>query len=127
AFACWRGAELNPWFTGPALSSFVEPPPEPAAGKSPTGPFSLADRDATTAMLLGAGWIDVQVEPHDLVVRIERDTLLDDGMMHFIGVADEDLDAALAAADAHLDQLAVGDGRYDAPLAFQVVTATNPR
>ncbi len=123
AFACWRAPELNPWFTGPALGRFVAPPPPPAPGASPTGPFALADPAATAQMLEGAGWRGVSIEPVDLVATVEADTLVDDGMMRFLGVADADLAAARGAVEAHLARLAHADGLFEAPLAFQVVTA----
>ena len=43
AFACWRGIDENPWFVVNAIGRFLQPPPPPAEGKSPTGPFVLAD------------------------------------------------------------------------------------
>lgn len=123
AFACWRSAELNPWFTGPALAGFVTPPAPPAPDASPTGPFALADPAATARMLEGAGWRAVSVEPVDLTAAVEADTLVDDGMMRFLGVADADLADARTAVESHLARLARGDGLFEAPLAFQVVTA----
>ncbi len=41
--ACWRALDRNPWFVGPVLAPFIAPPPQPALGKHPTGPFSLGD------------------------------------------------------------------------------------
>jgi SAM-dependent methyltransferase len=123
AFACWRAVELNPWFSGPALAGFVAPPAPSPPGASPTGPFALADAAVTTQMLEGAGWGDVAVAPVDLVAAVEANTLVDDGMLRFLGVADADLAGARASVDAHLARLARGDGLFDAPLAFQIVTA----
>lgn len=123
AFACWRAMAENPWFSGPALAGFVAPPPPPAQGASPTGPFALADAAETSAMLEAAGWRDVVVSPVDLVAEIEADTLVDDGMLHFLGVADSDLAGARAAVAEHLARLSVGGGLYRAPLALQLVTA----
>src|SRR5690348_526554 len=40
AFACWQSTTENPWFVGPALKDFVPTPPQPAPGKTPTGPFA---------------------------------------------------------------------------------------
>lgn len=34
------------------------------------GPYSLSDRDATTALLASAGWTDVGWEPHDVSLPV---------------------------------------------------------
>lgn len=123
AFACWRAPELNFWFTGPAVAPFVAPPPPLAPGASPTGPFALADAAQTAAMLESAGWRDVAIEPVDLVAVVEADTLVDDGNLRFLGVAESDLAPARDAVAAHLAPLRRPDGRLDAPLAFAIATA----
>ncbi len=124
AFACWRAIERNPWFIGPALAAFAPAPAPPAPGKSPTGPFSLADPDRVAAILGQAGWTAVDDAPHDLIAHVDRDAIVDDGQLRFLGVPDESFDDARRAVDAHLDRLRSGDGRIDAPLAIQIVTAT---
>ena len=123
-FACWLPIERNPWFVGPALAGFAPPPPPPAPGKSATGPFSLADPGRVAAILGQAGWTAVEDTPHDLIAHVDRDAIVDDGQLRFLGVPAESFDAASHAVDAHLEQLRAGDGRIDAPLAFQIVTAT---
>lgn len=125
-FACWRDPASNPWNVGPALAPFLPTPPGPAAGKSATGPFSLADAAATAALLSAAGWGGVEVEAHDLVVAVEREALFEVGELDFRGVPADRRDDALAAVEERLDRLARPDGRLDAPLAFWTVTAVAP-
>ena len=49
----------------------------------------------------------------------------DDDYLRFLGVAGNQLAEARAALEGHLAPLRRHDGRYDAPLAFQVFTARN--
>jgi SAM-dependent methyltransferase len=125
AFACWQPADRNPWWAGHAVSRFLEPPAPPPPGKSPAGPFALGDADRTLAMLATAGWADVQHTPYLVSVAVERETImLDDEQMAFMGITDDQLDEARNALDEHLAGLQGDDGRYEAPLAFQIFTAT---
>lgn len=123
AFVCWQPPAKNPWFVGPSLAPFVAPPPPPAVGKSPTGPFSLADPDHTTSILATAGWSSIRRTAHERTVTVDSDAIVDDGQLTFLGVSDHDFDAARAAVKDHLADLQRDDGRYNAPLAFQVFTA----
>ena len=57
-FSCWAPPSENPWVSEllAIVADFVEmPPPDPTA----PGPFTLADRDATLALLEQAGFKDV--------------------------------------------------------------------
>jgi SAM-dependent methyltransferase len=123
AFVCWQAPVKNPWFVGPSLAPFVAPPPPPAAGKSPTGPFSLADPDHTTSILAAAGWSAVERAAYERTVPVDADAIVDDDQLRFLGVADRDFGAARTAVDDHLSALRRDDARYDAPLAFQIFTA----
>lgn len=125
AFACWQPADRNPWWAGHAVGRFLEPPPPPPPGKSVGGPFALGDAARTAAMLAEAGWSDVEHTPYELTVVVDREAvMLDDTQMTFMGITDDQLDDARQAIEAHLDGLRRDDGRYEAPLAFQIVTAT---
>ena len=123
-FACWRAPDLNPWFPGTALAEIVPPPPPPAPGKSRTHPFSLADPQHATAILEASGWREVTGTPYDLVVTVDRDTIVDDEALEFSGVPVESFGAAWEAIERRLGPITRDDGRIDAPLAFQVFTAT---
>jgi SAM-dependent methyltransferase len=124
AFACWQSVEKNPWFVGPALAAYVPPPPSPSPGKSPTGPFSLSDPDRIAEILAAAGWSTVEHALHDLVVGVEAEAIVDDGQLTFLGVPEESFERARRAVDEHLQRLTGSDGRIEAPLAFQVFTAS---
>jgi SAM-dependent methyltransferase len=126
AFACWQSMDRNPWFFGRAIKDLVPPPPQPAPGKSQTGPFSLADAEQTIAMLRAAGFAEVRQTPYELDVDVPKEAVVDEGQLAFLGVRPEDLAAASAAVDEYMGRLAVGDGLLRLPLAFQVFDAVNP-
>lgn len=123
-FACWRAANLNPWFPGPALAGIAPPPPAPLPGKSPTHPFSLCDPDHTAGLLEASGWRNVSHSEHELVVIVERDTIVDDEALGFFGVPEDSFNAAWTAIDSQLAPITREDGLIDAPLAFQIFTTT---
>jgi SAM-dependent methyltransferase len=123
AFACWQAIERNPWFIGPALAGYAVAPPPPAPGKSPTGPFSLSDPERVSEILAGAGWNSIVRNPYELVAAVDRDAIIDDGQLAFLGVPEESFDAARQAVDGHLVPLQTDDGRIRAPLAVQIFTA----
>ena len=116
AFVCWQAVERNPWFVGPALAAYVPPPPPPAPGKSPTGPFSLSDPERVGEILAGAGWTSVTRTPHELVTTIDRDAVVDDGQLRFLGVPDASFDDARRAVDAYLAPLQTAEGASGRPL-----------
>jgi SAM-dependent methyltransferase len=122
-FACWQAPNLNPWFPGPALAGIASPPPPPAPGKSPTSPFSLGDPDLATGILEASGWRDISSSQHELVVTVDRDTIIDDEALGFFGVPADSFAAAWEAIEHQLAPIAREDGRIDAPLAFQIFTA----
>lgn len=123
AFACWQAAQLNPWFVGPALASFVAPPPRPAPGKSPTGPFAFAEPEVVHSVLSNSGWSEIDRSAHQAEAVVTEDAIVDDGQLMFLGIADASLAEARKAVDAYLAPLRRPDGRMDAPLAFQIFTA----
>jgi SAM-dependent methyltransferase len=124
AFACWSDPDLNRWFPRAALATFLPPPPPPAPGKSAAHPFSLSDPDHVAGILEASGWHDVMSIRHDLVVTIERNTIVDDEALGFFGVPADSFPAAWEAIERQLRPITRDDGLIDAPLAFQIVTAT---
>lgn len=123
AFACWQEAERNPWIIGPAIAEFVPPPPELAPGKSPTGPFALADPVRTTDILEAAGFTDVLRTPYELTVDAPQESVLDDDHLSAVGVPEAIRPAAQAALDAHMHRFALGPALSRFPLAFQTFAA----
>ena len=124
AFACWQSLELNLWHINQVLAPFLPPPGTPAPGKSPAGPFSLGSPDRTTAILVQAGWSEIEREPLEVTVSVERDAIFDDGQLRFLGITEDRIDEARAAVEGHLARMKRPDGRYDAPLAIQIFVAT---
>jgi SAM-dependent methyltransferase len=123
-FACWQAAGLNPWFPGPALAGIAPPPPPPEPGKSPTHPFSLSDPHHTAGILEASGWREVNASQHEVVVTVDRDTIVDDEALGFLCVPAGAIDDAWQAIERQLAPISRDDGRIDAPLAFQIFTAT---
>lgn len=124
AFACWQPLEPNLWHINHVLAPFLPPPSAPIPGKSPAGPFSLGSAELTTAILLHAGWSQIEREPLEVTVAVERDAIFDDGQLRFLGVADDRIDEALAAVEDHLARMKRPEGGYAAPLAIQIFVAT---
>lgn len=68
AFVCWRPLAENPWMQVPlqAALPFIPPvtPPDPTA----PGPFAFADPDRVRAILMGAEFRSVKVDPLDALI-----------------------------------------------------------
>jgi len=122
AFVCWQSAEANAWFPLTPLAPFVAPPPEPAAGKSPTGPFAFAGPKRTTGILEAAGFTDIVHTAHALDVDVPVDPV-DDAELVFRGVPPGELPAAHAALGAHMEQFRLPSGLSRFPLRFQIFRA----
>ena len=135
AFVCWRPLPDNPWAGLPfqAVTGVVgaPPPPEPGA----PGPFSLADGDRVRAILDGAGFDEIAVEPRDAEIDLAGGGGLD-AATHFAAVvgpasrllADVDEAARSRAAEAvrsALEPHVAGD-RVPLAAAVWLVSATNP-
>lgn len=65
AFVCWRRPDENPIMRLPmeAAGSAV-PPPSPPEPDAP-GPFAFANPDRVRGILANAGFVDVEITPHD--------------------------------------------------------------
>ena len=53
-----------------AVAEFAPPPPTPRPGKSPTGPFALADPDTATHILQSAGFANVRRTAGQIEVEV---------------------------------------------------------
>jgi SAM-dependent methyltransferase len=126
AFGCWQSLAKNPWFVGPALKEFVPPPPQPAPGKSPTGPFAFAETDYVRGILQAAGFAEIAVAFHDYEVEAPQDAIVDDAQLAFVGVSPEKMSQARAAVDKHMTRFRGASGICRYPLAVQIFTARNP-
>ena len=64
-FVCWRSLTENRWASEPmAAVGHLLPPQEPADPLAP-GPFALADEGRVRAILAGAGYGEIAIEPLD--------------------------------------------------------------
>jgi SAM-dependent methyltransferase len=124
-FACWQGVEQNPWHLATALRGLVPPPPVPAPGKSPVGPFTLGDDEYVRDVLGGAGFAGVETRAHEITVRAPASAVGDVSLLQFMGVAPERLDEAESLVERHLERFVVGPDEYEYPLAFRVYEAVN--
>jgi SAM-dependent methyltransferase len=63
AFVCWQGLERNAWMAVPmrAAAQHLALPPPPAPGAP--GPLAFADPERVRAILQGAGFREVAIEP----------------------------------------------------------------
>jgi SAM-dependent methyltransferase len=125
AFACWQPADRNPWFFAAAIADLLPPPPEPAPGASPAGPFAFGDPEHVTGILRAAGFGDSRVTAYEIAVDAPPDTLVDDSQLLAMGVAPERLAQARAAVAGHMRQFDRGPTQSRFPLAFQIVEANN--
>src|SRR6202021_1959789 len=80
-FACWQEIARNPWFFSAALAAILPPPPTPAAGKSATGPFTLADHGHIRDILGAAGFRDIVITTHEITVDLPVESLVDDAQL----------------------------------------------
>ena len=125
-FACWQTNEKNSWFFASMIADLLPPPPAPAPGKSPTGPFALADPAHTEGILRAAGFDDVSRSAHELAVDAPHDAVVDAVQFEFMGVPAGKIPLAQAAVAEHLAQFVQSPEISRFPLAFQVFVATNP-
>jgi SAM-dependent methyltransferase len=67
-FACWRGAQENPWLTLPMRAAGHLLPPQAPADPDAPGPFAFADPRRLREIVPGAGWRELLIEPLDIAV-----------------------------------------------------------
>ena len=112
-FACWQAMERNPWFVGPVLAPFVAPPPPLAIGKSPTGPFALADPDRVRQVLHDAGFARIKIDPYAHEVNIPLSAAVNDAQLTFMGVNAQAMDDARQAVMSLMGRFATDEGPTD--------------
>jgi SAM-dependent methyltransferase len=125
-FVCWQPAHDNPWHIGAVLAPFVARSQEPSPGNRRTGPFTLGDPDHVTELLTASGWASVDRTPYWRTEVVDPGAIIDDGPSALVGIADHDTARARAALERHRARFAIGDGKLEIPLAFQIFTARRP-
>ena len=127
AFACWQAGERNPWFFAPAIAEFLPPPPAPAPGKAPTGPFALADPRANLRASCARRASSTSAAPlTSSRSRRRRTPSWTRPSSRSWACPPEQLERAQAAVAEHMEQFALSPTLSRFPLAFQVFAATNP-
>jgi SAM-dependent methyltransferase len=67
-FVTWRSARENQWVAVPMEAAFRHlPRPAPPEPGTP-GEFALADLDRIRAVLSGAGFVEIKIDPHDMLI-----------------------------------------------------------
>ncbi len=134
AFCCWRRPQENLWLSLPIqLAGHLLPPLPPQDPFAP-GPFAFADRDRVAAILSGAGFDLIDIEPLDLKTGAES---LDDSVFLSLRMgplgsalrqagADDDLKRRVADALRQGLQPHLQDGVVRLPAAAWIVSARNP-
>lgn len=69
-FSCWRAARQNPWLMLPLQEVTRHVPRLPELGPEAPGPFSLAEEARVRGILQRAGFVDVGMEPVDLLLDL---------------------------------------------------------
>jgi hypothetical protein len=115
--------DRNPWFVGPVLAPFVAAPPQPAPGKSPTGPFALGDPERVRRILQDAGFRAIRIVAYAHEVDVPESAVFIDAQLASMGVGDDAMDDARKAVASLMEQFATGGGMRRLPLAFHIVTA----
>lgn len=75
SFVCWQSVFDNEWMLVPGMAamSVVGPLPMPAAEEP--GPFSLCDPERVRRVLGEAGFVEVEVDPHNDTIETSEDRI----------------------------------------------------
>lgn len=131
----WQDLAHNPWMSLTMTAAVpilgIERPPISDPGGP--GPFSMADPDATAALLAGAGFVDVDIRPVEAPFGFEGDgsaaaeRVLSAGPLGaaFLGAEDHCRRDAIAAVVAALENYRGAQG-FTVPAASWCVTAKRP-
>jgi SAM-dependent methyltransferase len=135
-FLCWQGIERNPFMAVPygAVAQHVTLPPPPPAGTP--GPLSMADPERVHAILEGAGWQGVAVEPWQREFLLGGSGTLDEAVAFSLQVGPVvrvlktaegpiDMDAVTRSVREALAPYVTEDG-VRMPCGPTLVTAHNP-
>ena len=133
AFVCWQTLDKNPWMGIPLTVASRHVPAPPPADPDAPGPLAFANPDRVRNILSEAGFGDINVEPLETLLLIDRDVpgtvdhLLQLGpATRLLGDASEDIKARVAAdlADAMSEYLT--DSGVMLGSATWIVSATAP-
>jgi SAM-dependent methyltransferase len=77
---CWQALHGNDWMRVPGEALATVVPLGDVGEPGQPGPFSLGDRATVEAILTGAGWHDVRLDPVDAPVLLSGGGTLDDAV-----------------------------------------------
>jgi ubiquinone/menaquinone biosynthesis C-methylase UbiE len=135
----WRRRIDNDWLyrAQTIVEAIVQRPEEYDEPTCGPGPFSMADADTTSEILLTAGYTDVALHRCDIPIAIGKDAQEALDLVMALGPAGEILRLAgdraahlhgqvESALRAGLAEFTTGDGSLRAPASTWIVTATAP-
>ena len=102
AFTCWQELLLNEWITVPAAAALEHVPMPDLGGPGGPGPFSFADQQRITTVLVEAGYADIGITDLARPMRLAADV---DDAVTFLRTSDL-ADALLKDADEETAALA---------------------
>ncbi len=102
-FVCWRPLDANEWLLVPGLAAAAHVALPDLGGENAPGMFSLADDDAIRAVLGGAGFNTVKMEPFDTTITLGGGGTVDETLDYLLGtgIAHALLDTATPDAREH--------------------------
>lgn len=126
AFACWQPASENGWFPGPVFARYASapPPPAPADGTPPPGPFAFGNVDYVRRILEGAGFGDIRCEQITRDVTVPDDSIYDRETLAPLRLDAERATAAWKDLQALSQSFRGADGLLHLRVAPQLVHAT---
>ncbi|PWU08933.1 MAG: SAM-dependent methyltransferase [Terriglobia bacterium] len=85
-FACWRPIPENPWLQVPLHAAYEHVPRLPKPGPEEPGPFSFADPERVTRILIAAGFGMPTFRPLDIELDIAAGGTLEDAAIHAVEI-----------------------------------------
>lgn len=70
AFICWREPRENPWMMAPLQAVYKHVPRMPPVGPEEPGPFAFASDERVRRILRDAGFANVGMEAHNLLLDV---------------------------------------------------------
>jgi SAM-dependent methyltransferase len=134
-FASWREAKANEWVVVPMRAARKHAPALPETSPETPGPFAFADGSRVQRILSEAGFVDIDLSEHDLVLDVATGQGLDAAVTGALtigptarllrDVPDATREAAVGEIRAAFEGYADGD-RVPLGAAVWIVTARNP-
>ena len=135
AFACWCEPRDNPWIMTPLQAVYKHAPRLPRPGPEEPGPFSFASQERVHRVLGEAGFVDIGMEAHKILLDVAAGGGLEKGVEAAVNVGpaarvlqDQPPEVRTAAKESIREALAPLVKGNSIPLgaAFWIVTARAP-